>query len=328
MQPIRTGFGRSGRRAATTRSAAGWRRRPGSRSDSDVLERGRRAGRAGTCSPCASQPTPGGEVDHAAGGGAALVPDRLRPGHAHHRLPVRRRSGQELARGALLALAPLQGKEVDDFKDEEPGKILHEIRTGELTQLGLKPHSPYYGTADATHALAHPAVRVLAVDRRRRRWSARCAATRSRPLDWIDQYGDRDGDGYVEYQTRSPQGLGNQCWRDSWDGVQFADGTHARTCRSPPARSRGTSTTPSCAWPSWPTGRSATPRWRQRLRDEATRCGTRFNRDFWIDERGGYYAIGLDGDKRQIDSLTSNIGHLLWSRHRARGPRRRSWPAS
>jgi hypothetical protein len=132
--------------------------------------------------------------------------------------------GSGLARGALLALAGSQGTTVNDFKDEEPGKILHEFRTGELTRLGLKPYSPYYGSADTT-----PLWLILLSEYWRWTgddelihllWEHALAA-----LAWIDQHGDRDGDGYVEYQTRLPQGLGNQCWRDSWNGVQFADGT-------------------------------------------------------------------------------------------------------
>ena len=130
--------------------------------------------------------------------------------------------GPLLARGALHLLGALQGRRVDDFRDEEPGKILHEVRSGELTQLGEKPHSPYYGTADAT-----PLWLILLSEYWRftgqdafvsGRWDKVAAA-----LAWIDQYGDRDGDGYVEYRTRSREGLGNQCWKDSWDGVQFAD---------------------------------------------------------------------------------------------------------
>ena len=95
---------------------------------------------------------------------------------------------------------------------------------GELTQLGIKPHSPYYGTADAT-------MLWLILLSEYWRWTGDDDLVLSllpnirAALDWIDKYGDRDGDGYVEYQTRSAQGLGNQCWRDSWNGVQFADGT-------------------------------------------------------------------------------------------------------
>jgi glycogen debranching enzyme len=219
--------------------------------------------------------------------------------------------GPELAKGALFALGRLQGTEENDFKDEEPGKILHEIRAGELTQRGLKPHSPYYGTADAT-------MLWLILLSEYWRWTGDDAFVESlRPnvlaaLEWIDRYGDRDGDGYVEYQTRSPQGLGNQCWRDSWDGVQFADGTipglPIATCEIQghvyDAKLR-------CAeLAEGPLQDAALAR---RLETEAEDLRRRFNEDFWIDERGGYYAIGLDADKQKIDSLTSNMGQLLWA---------------
>src|SRR5262245_20574953 len=131
--------------------------------------------------------------------------------------------GPHLARGALHLLGALQGTKVDEFRDEEPGKILHEIRHGELTVLGEKPHSPYYGTADAT-----PLYLILMATYWR--WTGDDQFVRARwpiilaALRWIDEHGDRDGDGFIEYQTRSSQGLGNQCWKDSWDGVQFSDG--------------------------------------------------------------------------------------------------------
>ena len=219
--------------------------------------------------------------------------------------------GPVLAKGALFALGRLQGTVEDDFKDEEPGKIPHELRMGELTQRGLKPHSPYYGTADAT-------MLWLILLSEYWRWTGDDDFVRSfqpnvlAALEWIDHYGDRDGDGYVEYQTRSPHGLGNQCWRDSWDGVQFADGTIPElpiaTCEIQgyvyDAKLR-------CAeLADGPFGDSGLAR---RLLIEADDLRRRFNQDFWIDDRGGYYAIGLDADKRKIDSLTSNIGHLLWA---------------
>jgi glycogen debranching enzyme len=219
--------------------------------------------------------------------------------------------GPELARGALHLLGEAQGTAVDDFRDEEPGKILHEIRNGELTVLGEKPHSPYYGTADATPLwliLMESYWRSTGDDEfARKRWPRVLAA-----LSWIDRYGDRDGDGYIEYGTRSPQGLGNQCWKDSWDGIQFSDGSipflpivtveiqgyvydakrriaaMARTLFQDDALSA-------------------------RLEREADELRARVNRDFWSDTRGGYYIVGLDGDKRPIDSMTSNMGHLLWS---------------
>jgi glycogen debranching enzyme len=205
----------------------------------------------------------------------------------------------------------LQGKEINDFKDEEPGKILHEIRQGELTRLGLKPHSPYYGTADAT-------MLWLILLSEYWRWTAdsglvrRLAPNVFAALEWIDRYGDRDSDGYVEYQTRSPQGLGNQCWRDSWDGVQFSDGRipylPLATCEL-----QGYVYDAKERMAELAAGPLENPMLAGRLRAEAAALRERFDRDFWIDERGGYYAIALDGDKRRVDSKTSNMGHLLWS---------------
>ncbi|MGH2589468.1 MAG: amylo-alpha-1,6-glucosidase, partial [Actinomycetota bacterium] len=219
--------------------------------------------------------------------------------------------GPELARGALYALSALQGKELNDFKDEEPGKILHEIRFGELTVLGERPHRPYYGTADATPLflvlyseywrLTHD--QVTAIELRRNALAA---------LDWIDRHGDRDGDGYVEYDTRSEQGLGNQGWKDSWDGVMFNDGALPRRPIAMAeiqgyvydAKQRIAEIADS-VW--------GEPALATLLREEAAKLFDRFNADFWTDARGGYYVQALDGEKRQVDALTSNMGHLLWS---------------
>ncbi len=219
--------------------------------------------------------------------------------------------GPRIARGALIALGTLQGTKMDDFRDEEPGKIPHELRAGELTRLELKPHSPYYGTADAT-------ILWLTLLSEYWRWtrddefvvSLRDNALAA--LRWIDEYGDLDGDGYVEYATRSSQGLGNQCWRDSWDGIQFADATipplPIATCEI-----QGYVYDAKQRLAELADGPLADPALATRLRAEAQALQERFDRDFWIDERGGYYAIGLDGDKRRIDSMTSNIGQLLWT---------------
>jgi glycogen debranching enzyme len=219
--------------------------------------------------------------------------------------------GPSLARGTLVELAAFQGTECNDFKDEEPGKILHEVRTGELTRLGLRPHNPYYGTADAT-----PLWLILLSEYWR--WTADAELVRelrdnvSAALDWIDLHGDRDGDGYVEYQTRSPQGLGNQCWRDSWDGVLYSDGTMPplpiATCEI-----QGYVYDAKLRVAELADGPLGDPALARTLRDEAEQLRVRFNEDFWIDARGGYYALGLDGDKRPIDSMTSDMGHLLWS---------------
>lgn len=219
--------------------------------------------------------------------------------------------GPDLAVGALRALAGLQGRVEDDFREEEPGRILHEVRLGELATLGDKPHSPYYGSVDAT-----PLFLVLLSETYR--WTGDADLVREleanarAALLWIDRYGDRDGDGYIEYERRSAEGLANQGWKDSWNAITFSSGTLAK----PPialcevqgyvydAKLR-------CA-------ELAEEVWRDtalagHLRTEAAALKERFNRDFWIEERGGYFALALDAGKRRVDSLTSNIGHLLWS---------------
>jgi glycogen debranching enzyme len=217
----------------------------------------------------------------------------------------------QLARTTLRTLAARQGTTVDDFRDQEPGKILHEIRFGELTATGEQPHSPYYGTADATQLY------VVLLDEYER-WSGDSDLVRElepnarAALEWIDRYGDLDGDGYVEYATRNPRtGLVNQCWKDSWNSILFSDGAIARgpiaTCEiqgySYDAKRRG--------------ARLAREIWHDevladRLEREADDLRRRFHEDFWIADRA-FFALALDGEKRQVDSLTSNIGHLLWS---------------
>ncbi len=216
-----------------------------------------------------------------------------------------------LAAATLRMLARHQAVDRDDFHDREPGKILHELRYGELTATGVEPHSPYYGSADATplflvlldeyHRFTGDDELVLALEPH-----ARAA------LAWIEADGDADGDGYVEYERRNlSTGLANQCWKDSWDSMQFADGTLAcgpiATCEIQgyvyDARRRG--------------ARLAREVWRdpalaQRLDELAGGLRERFDRDFWMPDKG-CHALALDGHKRRLDSATSNIGHLLWS---------------
>jgi len=216
-----------------------------------------------------------------------------------------------LAATTLRVLGARQAKERDDFHEQEPGKILHELRFGELTARGERPHSPYYGTADAT-----PLFLILLDEYHR--WSGDTELVRTlepharAALAWIEDSGDADGDGYVEYACRNQAtGLVNQCWKDSWDAIQRVDGTLARgpiaTCEIQgyvyDARRR-------CA-------RLAREVWgdpalAERLERQAAVLRERFHRDFWMPERG-CHALALDGEKRQVDSLTSNIGHLLWS---------------
>ena len=217
----------------------------------------------------------------------------------------------ELARTTLRVLAARQAQGDDAFRDEEPGKIMHEIRFGEQTVFGERPHSPYYGSADAT-----PLFLVLLDEYHR--WSGDDALARElepnarAALRWIDEFGDHDGDGYVEYERRNvSSGLANQSWKDSWNSMQFHDGTLATTPIAPSevqgyvydAKRRAAR----LAREVWADAELAST-----LEHEAERLRERFQRDFWLPERG-HYALALDRAKRPLDSLTSNIGHLLWS---------------
>ncbi len=217
----------------------------------------------------------------------------------------------ELARTTLGTLALAQGAVVDHFRDEEPGKILHELRLGEMTAFEERPHSPYYGAADST-----PLFLVLLDEYER--WSGdrdlvrRLERPARRALAWIDEHGDRDGDGYVEYERRNQDtGLENQCWKDSWNSILFADGTLAplprATCEIQGYVYDAKARAARLAREIWHDAAFA-----DRLEREAAELKRRFNQDFWLDDRG-YFALALDGRKRKVDSLTSNIGHLLWS---------------
>ncbi len=217
----------------------------------------------------------------------------------------------ELAVASLHALAQRQGTRIDDFRDEEPGKIMHEARFGEMTAFEERPHSPYYGAADVT-----PFFLILLDEVER--WTGNAELVRQLELEaraaltWIDKYGDRNGDGYVEYSRRNKEtGLENQCWKDSWNSILFADGTLSRLPRATceiqgyvyDAKMR-------CA-------RLARTFWNDpelanRLEKEAAELKRRFNQDFWLEDRE-FFALAIDGDGRKVDSLTSNIGHLLWS---------------
>ncbi len=217
----------------------------------------------------------------------------------------------DFARTTLRVLAARQGRRVDDFRDEEPGKILHELRVGELTAFGERPHSPYYGTADATSLF------LVLLDETER-WTGDAALVRElepnarAALDWIDHHGDRDGDGYVEYERRNTEtGLENQCWKDSWNSIVHADGSLATlpraTCELQGYVYDAKRRCARLAREIW-----GDPTLAARLEHEAAALRERFNRDFWLADRQ-CFALALDGEKRPVDSLTSNIGHLLWS---------------
>ncbi|MFI6132676.1 glycogen debranching N-terminal domain-containing protein [Micromonospora sp. NPDC051141] len=211
----------------------------------------------------------------------------------------------------LRNLAYMQGARFDDFREEEPGKIIHEMRFGETAVFQEQPHSPYYGSADSTPLF------VILLDEYER-WSGDANMIREfelearAALNWIGTYADLLGTGYVWYECRNTDtGLVNQCWKDSPDSLSYADGRLAAfpvaTCElqgyAYDAKVRGAR----LAREFWDD-----PGLAAQLDREAAELKDRFNRDFWVTD-GEYYALALDGDGRQVDALSSNIGHLLWS---------------
>jgi glycogen debranching enzyme len=217
----------------------------------------------------------------------------------------------DLAATTLKALGERQGTRTDDFRDEDPGRILHEMRFGEMTAFEERPHSPYYGCADATPLY------VVLLDEYER-WTGDTRLVREleyearAALKWIDAYADLQGNGYIAYQRRNEQsGLENQCWKDSWDSISYRNGDI-------PGFPRATCELQGYAYDAKVRGaRLARTVWRDnafagQLEKEAADLKRRFNRDFWVDD-GEYFALALDADGRKVDALSSNIGHLLWS---------------
>jgi glycogen debranching enzyme len=215
----------------------------------------------------------------------------------------------QVARSTLSILARLQATEMDDWRDAQPGKILHELREGELAKAGEIPHSPYYGTVDAT-----PLWLMLFDEYERwtgdaelidRLWPNALAA-----LGWMDQYGDVDGDGLIKYTRHSRRGLLNQGWKDSGDAIRYSDGSladgpialvevqgyayAARRGMARLARLRGDEVLADAQ------------------EDAAERLRQRFEELFWMDE-AGTYAMALDGAKQPVTGIASNAGHALWT---------------
>ena len=217
----------------------------------------------------------------------------------------------ELAATTLRALGERQGSRVDDFRDEDPGRILHEMRYGEMTAFEERPHSPYFGSADATPLY------VVLLDEYER-WTGDTRLVRELELEaraalnWIDEFADLQGNGYISYMRRNEKtGLENQCWKDSWDSISYRDGTL-------PGFPRATCELQGYAYDAKVRGARLArtvwhdPDYADQLEREAADLKRRFNRDFWVKD-GGYFAVALDVDGKQVDSLTSNNGHLLWS---------------
>ena len=216
--------------------------------------------------------------------------------------------GPELSRTALHALAELQARAEDPGIDAEPGKIVHEVRNGKAAESWFRA---YYGTVDAT-----PLYLILLSEVWR--WTDDAALVRElrepafAALDWIDRFGDRNGDGFVEYAKRGDRGLDNQSWKDSGDSQRFADGALAE----PPIAA--------CEVQGYVydakrrMAELAREVWRDReladrLERDASELFRKFNEAFWTEARGGYYVLALDSRGRQVDSMCSNMGHLLWS---------------
>jgi len=217
----------------------------------------------------------------------------------------------ELAATTLGALGTWQGSRVDNFREEEPGRILHEMRYGETAAFEEQPHTPYFGNADAT------ALYVVLLDEFER-WTGDHALVREyepvarAALSWIDDYGDRQGNGYLSYQRTNEQtGLENQCWKDSWDSISYHDGRlpgfPRATCElqgyAYDAKIRGAR----LARTVW-----KDPEYADALERQAASLKKRFNKDFWVED-GQFFAIALESDGSKVDALSSNIGHLMWS---------------
>jgi glycogen debranching enzyme len=215
----------------------------------------------------------------------------------------------DIARETLQVLADWQATEDDPDRDMEPGKILHELRVGELARTGELPHRPYYGSVDAT-----PLWLILLDETYR--WTGDLELVRSlwpnalAALAWIDTYGDRDKDGFVEYERRTPQGLLNQGWKDSGDAIRHRDGSLAVAPIALveiqgyvyDAKRRMAELAE----------RLGDRELAARLNGEADQLRKHFDEAFWMPDVG-FYAIALDRDKRQVGSISSNPGHCLWS---------------
>lgn len=213
--------------------------------------------------------------------------------------------------GSLQKLAQFQATKLDDWRDAQPGKILHEIRTGELAHFKQIPHSPYYGTADATPLfliLLHETwkwIGDISLLQEYRDVAQRC-------LEWIDCYGDWDGDGFQEYQIRSQSGYGidNQGWKDSWNAIVYPDGS---LVKAPKALCE----LQGYVFDAWMRMAEVFQVLGEKdvaveLQNKAAKLRTRFEEHFWCEDIG-FYAFSLDPDKQPVKSISSNVGHCLWS---------------
>ncbi|MCD7036096.1 amylo-alpha-1,6-glucosidase [Metabacillus sp. GX 13764] len=215
----------------------------------------------------------------------------------------------EVAKGTLKTMASTQGTEVNPWRDEQPGKIMHELRFGELANTDQIPFTPYYGTIDAT-----PLFLVLLTQYVK--WTGDTEIFKelegnvTAALNWIDQYGDRDGDLFVEYHQESEKGIANQGWKDSGDSVVHRNGEYAHTpIALAEVQGYVYQAKTGIAEIYDFLGKSEAA---ETLRSQAQRLKEKFDRAFWMEEQQ-FYAIALDGNKQQVGTLTSNPGHVLFS---------------
>ncbi len=215
----------------------------------------------------------------------------------------------DFARGSLTVLGHWQATAYDAKREAEPGKIMHELRYGELAHFKLIPHTPYYGTADATPLFLialHEAWKATG-DRTLLERHLRHAEA---ALIWIDRDGDRDGDGFQEYHAHTPTGYENMAWKDSGDAINNPDGT-------PVKGPKALCELQGYVYDAWLRTAEiydalSQPENAANLRTKAAALSKKFNATFW-DEKEGFYALTLDGEKRPVFSVASNPGHLLWS---------------
>ncbi len=217
----------------------------------------------------------------------------------------------DLALGTLQTLARFQGTEVDPRTEEEPGRILHEMRFGETASLALGGGRVYYGTVDATPLFVMLVGELSRWGNRREEVDALLPAA-DRALQWITDYGDKDGDGYVEYQRTTDHGLQNQGWKDSWDSMRYLDGSLATApialCEVQGYVYAALVARSHCATEAGDHELAVS------LSTRAEALKRRFNEDFWVETSdGGYFALGLDRDKKRIDGIGSNQAHCLWT---------------
>lgn len=214
----------------------------------------------------------------------------------------------QIAVGTLRFLASRPGKVVNEWNEEEPGKILHEIRGGEMAVLKEMPHVPYYGSVDSTPLflmLFAETMRWLDSDQLYKELLPVVIGA----LGWIDNYGDKDGDGFIEYECHNTRGVKNQGWKDSANSLLMPDGS---VPQQPIALIEAQAYVYAAKiGVALVVERKGEHAWAKKLRKEAAELKQRFNNKFWMPDRQ-YFAQALDKDKKQITSISSNPGHCLW----------------